>query len=123
MSEQDKRDDIEQPCGCETDGECNCDEDKECGCGHDHDHDHEGHNSVTLELEDGTELICPIIDLFEVNDQEYIALFHPIDESALLYRFHDYDDGTIEITSLEDDEYDVVSKRFMALQDEMEEEE
>lgn len=73
------------------------------GCGHDHDHDH-GHDTVTLTLDDGAELECPILDVFEVEKQQYIALLHPVDEVALLYRFFDYEDGTIEVTAIESDE-------------------
>ena len=101
----------------------------ECGCSghdhdHDHDHDHEDNDLVTLILEDGTELKCPIIDIFDVNENQYIALFHPIEETALLYTFHDYEDGTIEIDSIEDDaEFELVSTTFMKNMKAMEEEE
>lgn len=85
----------------------------DCGCGHDHDHDHDhdDHDVVTLTLEDGSELECPILDIFELDDQEYIALLHPVDDVALLYRFKDHEDGTIEIDSIEsDDEFEKVSE-------------
>lgn len=71
--------------------------------GHDHEHQPE-HDTVTLALEDGSELECPIIDIFEIEKQEYIALLHPKDEVALLYRFFDYKDGTIDVTAIESDE-------------------
>jgi len=80
---------------------------EQCGCGEEHDHDHD---TVTLTLEDGSELECPIIDIFEIEKQSYIALYHPIDELAILYRFSDYEDGTIEVTAIEDDaEFEKVS--------------
>lgn len=122
MCKDDKHDEIEAGCGCEENGECNCGDDKDCDCGHDH--DHEGHHhTVTLVLDDDQELECPVIEIFEVGEQEYIALFHPVDETALLYRFKDYEDGTIEIDSLEsDEEYEKVSKVFLALQEELLEE-
>lgn len=91
----------------------------DCGCGHDHDHDHHhDHDTVSLTLEDGSELECPILDIFQIEDKEYIALLHPVDEMALLYRFFDYEDGTIEVTAIEsDDEFekvsDFVNKRMM----------
>lgn len=78
--------------------------DDDCGCGHDHDHDHDHHEGVTLTLEDGTELECPIIDIFDIEAYSYIALLHPIDQTALLYRFADHEDGEIEISSIESDE-------------------
>ncbi len=65
---------------------CGCSEEKHnsdgCGCGGDHNHqascghDHE-HHSVTLVLQDDTELECPVVDAFEINEQQYIALLHP----------------------------------------------
>lgn len=88
-----------------------------CGCGHDHDHDHADHDAITLELEDGSQLVCPIIDIFEAGENEYIALLHPVDENVLLYRFTDYEDGTVELDIVEDDaEYQLVSSTFLALQ-------
>lgn len=93
------------------------------GHGHHHDHDHEhhdhehqAHDIVTLELEDGTELSCPVIDLFDVEEKTYIALLHPVEETVLIYQFFDYEDGSIELTVIEDeDEYTLVSKTFLEL--------
>ncbi len=98
-----------------------------CGCGgHDHDHEHgdgcgcggQDHHSVTLTLEDDTELNCPIIDAFEINEQQYMALLHPIDETVLLYRFFENEDESIDLETIDaDDEFELVSKTFMALQE------
>lgn len=115
----------------ETKGGCGCSGHEEntgcggnCGCGHDHDDDHEHveQDCITMELEDGTELVCPVIDIFEVGEFEYIALLNPNDESVFLYKFHDYEDGTVELTLIEDDaEYDLVSEKFNELSQEIEE--
>jgi uncharacterized protein YrzB (UPF0473 family) len=76
----------------------------------DHDHSQE-HDVVTLTLDDGSDLECPIVDIFEITGQEYIALLHPKDEVVLLYRFFDHEDGTIEVTDIvSDEEFDKVSK-------------
>ncbi len=93
-----------------------------CTCEHDHEHEHEHeHQTVTLTLEDNTELVCEIIDLFEIDGQEYIALLHPVEETALLYRFEEFEDGEIEIHNIDDhDEYQLVSVKFLALQEEYE---
>lgn len=114
----------EQGCGC---GGHDKDKSEGCGCGgHDHDHgdgcgcgghDHE-HHSVTLTLEDDTELNCPIVDAFEINEQQYMALLHPVDETVLLYRFFENEDETIDLETIdEDEEFELVSKTFMALQE------
>jgi len=93
------------------------------GCGHDHDAEdgcgcgHEEH-TVTLTLDDDTELECPILEAFDINAQGYIALLHPVDETVLLYRFSDNDDETIDIETIEaDDEFELVSKTFLSLQE------
>ncbi len=98
--------------------------DHSCGCGEDHDHDHEHHqHTVTIELETGEEMECPIIEIFEVNEKEYIALLHPEEEIAMLYGFLDYEDGSIELTEItSDEEYELVSKVFDTLFDEDDEE-
>ncbi|MCD4714998.1 MAG: DUF1292 domain-containing protein [Clostridiales bacterium] len=98
--------------------------DHSCGCGEDHDHDHEHHqHTVTIELETGEEMECPIIEIFEVNEKEYIALLHPEEEIAMLYGFLDYEDGSIELTEItSDEEYELVSKVFDTLFDEEDEE-
>jgi len=84
-----------------------------CGCGLDHEQDHEHeneHDTVTLTLDDGAELECPIIDIFEVESKNYIALLHPVDEMILLYKFFDHEDGTIEVNPIDDDaEFEKVS--------------
>ena len=104
-------------CDCNGDHHSNHDGDH-CDC---ESHDHDVQDSVTLELEDGSELICPIIDLFEVEGKEYIAVFNPIEEVALIYHFFDYEDGTVELTSLDEEgEYERVYDRFKALQEEVE---
>jgi uncharacterized protein YrzB (UPF0473 family) len=38
-----------------------------CGCGHDHEHEHD---SITLSLDDGTELNCIVLEIFTVDDKE-----------------------------------------------------
>ena len=93
------------------------DEDCGCGCGH----DNEEHDFVTLTLEDGSDLEYPIIDIFDIEDQSYIALLHPQEETALLYRFKDNEDGTIDVTNIEsDEEFDQVSAYMNSLMEGLE---
>jgi len=120
--------DKENNCGCDEKGEigCGCGGNEQnkgdgCGCGsHDHDHgEHDqNHHTVTLTLEDDTELDCPVIDVFEINEQQYMALLHPLDETVLLYRFFENEDETIDLETIDgDEEFELVSKTFMALQE------
>jgi uncharacterized protein YrzB (UPF0473 family) len=95
--------------------------DENCGCGHDHDHDHdhdhEHYQTITLVLEDGTEMECPVIDIFDIEDKSYIAVLHPKDQTALLYKYNEYEDGSVELDHIESDEEfekvaDYMNKKF-----------
>lgn len=68
---------------------------------------------VTLELDDGKEVDCEVLVIFEVEAQggrDYIALM-PTDENGdpiedfgiLIYRYDEEDDGTPIITNIEND--------------------
>lgn len=100
-------------CGCE------CGDDG-CDCGHDHD----GEEIITLTLEDGTDIECAVISVFQAEEKDYIALL-PLDNieegEVFLYGFKEYDDGSIDLISIEsDDEYDAVTKAFDEILDEAE---
>lgn len=83
---------------------------------------------VTLELDDGTEIECAILTIFEVKDTDYIALI-PLDENGegneegevLIYRYAEDEDGNPALSNIEDDEeYEIVAERFDELLDEEE---
>ena len=101
-----------------------------CGCGHDHDHDMEELNeeldTITLTLDDDTELQCSILGVFDVEgieDKEYIALLPEDDETVLIYQYMELENDEIELLTIEDDdEFDKVSAAFDSLFDEEEEE-
>ena len=105
---------------------------KNCGvgCGHDHDHDMEELNeeldTITLTLDDDTELQCSILGVFDVEgieDKEYIALLPEDDETVLIYQYKELENDEIELLTIEDDdEFDKVSAAFDSLFDEEEEE-
>ncbi len=82
---------------------------------------------VTIELDDGSELDCEILTIFDVDDQDYIVLM-PVDETGeplndtevLIYRYNE-DPATGEPTLdniQSDEEYEAVGKRFEEIQDE-----
>ncbi len=60
--------------------------------------------TLKLTLDDGNEMECVIIDLFDIDEQTYIALLHPVEETALLYRFKELSEGSIDLTNIESDE-------------------
>ena len=79
----------------------------------------EQHNTITLTLDDDTEVECAILTIFPVDAQEYIALL-PLDENGqnqsgevYLYRFARTEKGDPMLANIEDDaEYQAAAKAF-----------
>ena len=78
--------------------------------------------TVTLTLDDGTELECVVLTIFEAADTEYIALL-PLDGNeaedgeVYLYRYTEIN-GTPDIQNIEsDEEYEIVADAFDELLD------
>ncbi|MDO5037139.1 MAG: DUF1292 domain-containing protein [Tissierellia bacterium] len=90
------------------------------GHGHDHDHDYEEEVDVLhLSLEDGTEMDCYVVGIFEFEGQDYIAL-DPVDEASsgeiLLYAFKEAEGEEVELSFIEDEEkFNRVAKEFSDL--------
>ena len=87
------------------------------------------YSSVTLSLDDGTEVECAVIRTFPAGDKNYIALL-PIadideDESEVyLYRYSINSDNEPVLENIEsDEEYEIVSDAFDDELDAMEYEE
>ena len=81
--------------------------------------------TITLELDDGTELECDVLARYPVNGQQYIALApvgsDDIIDDIFLYRFAEDADGEPVLTNIEsDEEYDAAADRFDEILDEME---
>ncbi len=81
---------------------------------------------VTVSMDNGEEVTCEILTIFDVNDQDYIVLL-PLDKNGepneegdvIIYRYLEDEDGTPSLDNiLSDEEYEAVSKRFNELQDE-----
>lgn len=74
--------------------------------------------SITLPLEDGTELECDVILMFEINENEqnYVALYPSSGEPDEIYLFRcsEYDGGeNLDIEEIDDeDEYKLVCETF-----------
>lgn len=82
--------------------------------------------TVTLTLDDGTELECVVLTIFEAGDKDYIALL-PVegieseDGEVYLYRYHEDADGNPSLDNIQDDdEYDIVAEAFDSLLDDEE---
>ena len=82
--------------------------------------------TVTLTLEDDTEVECMVLTIFPAGDREYIALLpmDSVDEDegeVYLYRYEEDADGNPNLTNIEDDdEYETVADAFDELLDEQE---
>lgn len=78
--------------------------------------------TVTLDLEDGTTVICSIVTILTVRDRDYIVLL-PLDEegenddgNVWFYRYHENEKDPNEEPELgyidDDEEYEIVSDAF-----------
>ncbi len=65
----------------------------------------EAEDFITLEFDDGTEVECSIMGVFEALGKEYIALV-PDDESGdvYIYGYKEVNEEEFEIMDIEDDE-------------------
>ena len=81
-------------------------------------------NEITLDLDDGSQVVCDVIALFPVEEYEYIALYPQKEEEdgeVLIYRFSEAEDGTPILANIEtDEEFELVAEAFDELQDEWE---
>ncbi len=97
----------------EHEHDCNCD------VPHTHDHNHEEYDTIVLTLDDDTELECIVLDVFEVDDQAYIALVSIEEEQVLIYRYHEVEDGEEDEFTLDtiddEEEFELVSRAFNEL--------
>ena len=80
---------------------------------------------VTLTFDEGEEE-CLVLTIFDVNEQDYIALL-PVDEEkdeVYFYRYFEYLDGNPDLENIEsDEEFESVTKVFDELMEEAEDEE
>lgn len=97
--------------------------DCECGCGCDHGCEQE-EMTVTLLLDDDSELECHVLAIFPVAQRQYIALL-PIEQigagegEIFLYRYQEPENGELELSNIEDDEeYEMVADAFDELLEE-----
>lgn len=82
--------------------------------------------TITLTLDDDSELDCAVVAIFPVQDKDYIALL-PLgveDAQVYLYRFKHNTDEDLELENIEDDEeFELVADAYDALLMDAEDEE
>lgn len=72
---------------------------------------------ITLEFDDGTELECEIMGVFDYSGKDYIALI-PLDDSddVYIYGYNEVGEDEFELVDIEDDElFNNVVKEFDAI--------
>ena len=82
--------------------------------------DNDDDNYLTLEFEDGKEIECELMGVFEVEGKEYIALL-PNDgsEDIYLYGYREVNEDEFEMLDIEDDgEFEKVAAEFDRLMSE-----
>ena len=79
--------------------------------------------TVTLTLDDDTQVECVVLTVFNAGEHEYIALL-PMEGAdseegeVYLYRYSETEDGTPNLDNIEDDdEYEIVAEAFDELLD------
>ena len=72
---------------------------------------------ITLEFDDGLEVECEIMGIFDVDDKEYIALIPDDDtDDVYLYGYKEVSEEEFELIDIEDDaEFDKVAAEFEKL--------
>ena len=82
--------------------------------------------TVTLTLDDGSELECVVLTIFEAGERDYIALL-PMEGAeaeegeVYLYRHSEDAEGNPNLDNIEDDdEYEIVADAFDELLDDQE---
>ena len=77
---------------------------------------------ITLEFDEGEEVECEIMGVFEFNGKEYIALI-PDDgtDDVYIYGYKEVGEEEFEIVDIEDDaEFEAVAAEFDKIMDEQE---
>ena len=82
--------------------------------------------TVTLTLENNEELECAVLNIFEAEEKEYIALLptegiEAEEGTVYLYRYEEDEQGNPNLTNIEsDEEYEIASDAFDEMLDDEE---
>jgi uncharacterized protein YrzB (UPF0473 family) len=72
---------------------------------------------MKLQLEDGSNVECTVIDIFGVEgfDGEYISLLPLDSDEVLIYKYNEFEDGSFELLNIEtDEEFEAVEEAFFS---------
>ena len=82
---------------------------------------------VTLDMDDGSEVTCEILTIFDLEEQDYIVLLPieqdgkpwGVDDTVYIYRYFEDEEGTPSLDNIQsDEEYEKVAQRFDELLEE-----
>jgi len=59
---------------------------------------------ITLEFEDGAEVECEVMGIFDYDGDEYIALYPMEEEEVYIYGYKEVNDEEFELVDIESDE-------------------
>lgn len=82
------------------------------GCCGEHDHFDEEPITLDLVLDDGEEVQCEVVGIFEVEEKEYIALLPQNDDRVLLYVYEEKEDDLLLENIEDEEEFKKVSETF-----------
>lgn len=106
-------------CDCNDTATPNHNHGQECGCGSNHDHNHEHHDHpdvITLTLENDENVECSVLGIFDVEDQEYIALLPEEGDDVFIYIYSESETGEVALENIESQEdFDKVSAVFLEI--------
>ena len=89
---------------------------------HDHDHGEEEVPVLHLELEDGTEMPCYVLEILDIEGKSYIALLPEGEDTFMIYQYAE-EGEEVNLSNIEnDDEYLRIANIFEAHFDESAEE-
>ncbi len=78
-------------------------------------------NKITLEFDDGGVVDCEVLGLFDVKGVEYIAIAEIDGDNVYLYRYvAGENDGEFELADIPDEDFEMVSKEFDAIMEQLE---
>lgn len=111
-------------CGGSGEDCCGGDNPSHKGCcgGHHHDNDDSDNDdyadTITLCMENDEEVECIIIDIFPVDNEEYIALVPIETEDVFFYKYIETEDEQFELLNIESEEKQLaVQKEFCRFQE------
>jgi len=96
-----------------------------CGCGVDCNEEHddeflefgeEEDEIMYLTLDDDTELECSVLGIFQVEEDEYIALLPIGEDEVLLYKYVELEEDDFDLLPIDnEEEFETVSEAFYTL--------